>query len=349
MAYENVLEYQERLVKNYKYRPLPTLQRDEARNLYLANLPDGFCVDGAQVPVFTDTGLKIASGYNRVVIGDYGAFVEILPEQIVDGNIRTKPGEEYRDENPRYSGKVTFSWKMPTDGSGVKIQFQKREVGHTDMVPGRYYVSVYECMPPKMQEQFEADKYPVTGFTQESLEVWLKENGLYEEGIMAYYLGLEQGYGNAISCAILHNVPPWRVALWLCIDDVCQGRNPLSFEQYEAVSYNLNVIGCVREELCGKLEVLLPEVRIAVEMGLEGLEFPYSIQNLPSSSIRALLRLPFEDLMTVSRFSKVIAGHKAEEAERVHPCGNVDALVADARVRSSVGASYGKEIEPELV
>ena len=346
MTYENVLEYQERLVRNYKYRPLPTLQRDEARKLYRESLPEGFCMDGAQVPLFSREGLKIADGYHRIVIGDYGAMVEMLSEQMVHENIRTKPGQEYRENNPRYSGNVKFAWLTAKDSSDVKIYLQKKEVAYAELVPGRYYVSVFECMPPKVQERVGAEKGAVPGFTQETLEEWLKAQGVYTEKFVEYYLGLAQAYGNAIACAIAHNVPPWRVEMWLNIDDVCQGKGPLTFEQYEAVTYNVIVIGCTRDELCGKLEVLAPEARIAIEMGLEGLEFPYAIQNLPKSSIRELLRMPFEDLMCVSRFAKAAAGHKAEN---LAPIRDVSELIADASKRVSEATSRSKEYEREMV
>ena len=337
MGYENVLEYQERLVRDYKYRPLPTLQRDEARAFYKENIPDGFCLDGARVPVFSRDGLRIADGYNRIVIGDYGAMVEMLPEQMVHENIRTKPGQEYRDENPRYSGSVTFSWLTARDDSDVKIQFQKKGVAHADMAPGRYYVSVYECVPAMV-----AEKDGVSDVSREDISRWLKEHGVFSEELTDYYWGKVDSYGDVIDCAVQHNVAPYELEYWLCIHDVCQVPEGLSFEQYGAISYNLSLIHCNGSELKGTLDSLTSDVRIAIEMGMEGLEFPYGIQNIPPESVRALLRLPAEDLLCVSKFSKVVAGQKAEE--QLHA---VDGLIKAASERVQDRGS--QQTEHELV
>ena len=339
MGYENVLEYQDRLVKNYKYRPLPTMFSEEARALYKDNIPEGFCLDGGNVALYGASGLKIANGYNRIVIGDYGAYVEIMPEDMAHENIVVKKGQEYRDNDERYSGKVKYSWLTLRDDSDVKIYFQKREVAYADYVPGRYYVSVYECVPQKI-----AEKENVVGggavVTQEMIDGWLKEYGVYSSDLSKYYLSLVQGHVNALDCAIQHKVPPYELELWLCIADVFEKYRPLSYEQYQAISYNLNAIGCVRSELCGKLEALAPEVQIAIEMGLEGLEFPYRIQNLPVESLRALLQLPAEDLLCVSKFSKVVAGQKAEQQ-----LDDVDGLIKAASARVQDSGSRQEEYE----
>lgn len=312
MGYENVLEYQESLVRNYKYRPLPTMFSEEARALYKENIPAGFCLDGGKVGLYGASGLKISNGYNRIVIGDYGAYVEIMPDDIVHENIRVKPGQEYRDNDARYSGKVKYSWLTLRDDSDVKIYFQKKSVGYADYVQGRYYVSVYECVPQKIAEK-DNGLVCGAGVTRERIDGWLKENGVFSKELSDYYFSLVPGYSDVLDCAISHNEPPYMLEFWTCISDVCVKYGRLDYEQYQAISYNLNVIGCIRSELCGKLESLSPEVQIAVEMGIEGLEFPYRIQNLPSESIRVLLQLPAEDLLCVSKFSKVVAGQKAEE------------------------------------
>lgn len=339
MGYEKVLEYQENLVRNYKYRPLPTMFSEEARALYKENIPAGFNLDGGNVGLYGASGLKIANGYSRIVIGDYGAYVEIMPEDMAHENIVVKKGQEYRDNDIRYSGKVKYSWLTLRDDSDVKIYFQKKPVAYADYLPGRYYVSVYECVPQRVVEKENTAGRGVE-VTQGTIDGWLKENGVFSNESSDYYSSLTCGYSDTLGCAIQHNVPPYELELWLCIADVCEKYGQLGYEQYQAISYNLNVIGCVRSELCGKLEVLAPEIQIAIEMGLEGLEFPYKIQNLSAESIRALLQLPAEDLLCVSKFSKVVAGQKAEE--QLH---DVDGLIRAASERVQESNVQQKEYE----
>ena len=340
MDVQKVLEYQERLVKNYKYRPLPTLQQEEARRLYRENLPEGFCLDGADAAVFASTGMKLCNRYNRIVVGDYGAYVEILPDDMVHENIRVKPGQEYRDQNPRYSGNVTFSWLTTKDDSDVKIQFQKKEVAHADMVPGRYYVSVYECVPQKVAEKEQTETV-----TRDAVVLWLKKHGAFSEELTDYCFGLGANYGDALACAVRNDVEPHELSYWLCVCDACADFRPLSFEQFQTISYNLLMIGFTSDDVGGKLETLAPEVRVAIELGLEGLAMPYELQSCSPEMIRELLKFSAEGLLVFSRFSKVIAGHKAENMELL---GDVDSVIADANGRVREAASRYKDYQHEM-
>lgn len=345
MSFENVLKYQEEMAKRFRYRPLSGAQRNEAREFYKANLPEGFCLDGGDVAVYSPSGLKIAEGYSRIVIGDYGALVEILPEQVVHENVRVKPGQEYRDTNPKYSGSVTFSWLTAKDDSDIKIQFQKKTVGHTDMVPGRYYVSVLECAPGKVQE-LEVGGQESLRFTMDDVEGWLKIHGIYTPEMLEYFMEMSVVHGNAMANAVMHDEPPYVVEMWKCIDDVCSGMGRLTYEQYQAISYNLNVIGANGEELNGNLDGVKPEIRVAVTMGLEGFAMPFEIQNFSSDRIRELLRMSADELIILSKFSKVIAGHKAEMQEQVRDVG---VLIDRAKDRVVVTTSRMEEKELQLV
>lgn len=338
MDYKNVLDYQERLVKNYKYRPLPTMFSDEARAFYKENVPEGLCMDGANTVLFSPSGLKLCNGYNRIVVGDYGAYVEIMQEDMVHENIRTKPGQEYREEDPRYSRNVKYAWLTAKDDSDIKIYFQKKPVAYADYVPGRYYVSVYECVPSKVAEKGD--------ISREEIADWLKGYGVFSDELADYYFDKVGVYGDVIGCAIAHNIPPYELEYWLCIHDVCQVDEGLSFNQYEAIAYNLNVIRCNGSELKGELNSLSPDVRLAIEMGLEGLEFPYEIQNLSSDMVRALLKMSPEALLCVSKFSKVIAGCKVENMEQVRDVGQ---LINEAKSKVSNVPSNSTERELEYV
>ena len=97
-------------------------------------LPEGFDVDGDKnCNIYSKSGTLIATGYNRVVIGDYGAFVEFDNTQAIKQNIKVKAGQEYRYNDKQYS-----------DNSDCKIYFQKKTVNYADYKEGMFYISPYE-------------------------------------------------------------------------------------------------------------------------------------------------------------------------------------------------------------
>lgn len=138
-----LLNLQEDLAEEYKYKALDKDKSEYYRNLWLENLPEGLCVDGANIPIYTNTGELICSGYNRIVIGDYGAFIEFLPEQANKDAYRIKEGQEYRVNNPRYMYNVKYNW-LTIEDTDLKIYEQKKTVAYADYKAGRYYISPHE-------------------------------------------------------------------------------------------------------------------------------------------------------------------------------------------------------------
>lgn len=97
-----------------------------------------------KTPLYTLDGTQIATGYQRIVIGDYGAFVEIAPGQICKDALRCKPGQEYRYAEERFAANIKYLWLTTKDRSDCKIYFQKKGVNYADYVPGMFYISPYE-------------------------------------------------------------------------------------------------------------------------------------------------------------------------------------------------------------
>lgn len=140
-----IVTLQNDLAREYNYKPLTPNLFCDLRKLYEDNLPSWCNVDGdPSRRLLTSRGAVIASGYKRIVIGDYGAFVEITPDQINKNLLRCKPGEEFRIKDPRYKDMVKYHWYIPADGSRMKIYFQMKPVCYADYVPGMYYISPYE-------------------------------------------------------------------------------------------------------------------------------------------------------------------------------------------------------------
>lgn len=76
-----MLKYQEQLAREYKYKPIPRTFFKDVRAEFKEALPEWCNVSGDTTKLETSNGTVIASGYNRIVIGDYGAFVEFSRAQ----------------------------------------------------------------------------------------------------------------------------------------------------------------------------------------------------------------------------------------------------------------------------
>lgn len=117
----------------------------DVREKYRKALPDWCEVDGnATASLYSLDGTKICVGYERIVIGDYGAFVEISPKQICKEALRCKPGQEYRFADEHFAANVKYLWLTAKDHSDCKIYFQKKKVCYADYIPGMFYISPYE-------------------------------------------------------------------------------------------------------------------------------------------------------------------------------------------------------------
>ena len=136
----NTLRIEAALAKKYKYKPLPGELSGKYRDYFVENTPRFLSLDGGGA-LYTSFGTRICGSYQRIVVGDYGAFVE-FGEPACEFVIA--PGQEYRVNDERYSKNVKYVWLTIDDGSGIKIYHQKKGVSYADYKPGMYYVSVHE-------------------------------------------------------------------------------------------------------------------------------------------------------------------------------------------------------------
>ena len=74
---DKMLKFQEKLADKYKYRPLSIEVSEICREAYIKNIPIDLNIIGDNIPLYTLEGTKICTAYDRIVVGDYGAFVEI--------------------------------------------------------------------------------------------------------------------------------------------------------------------------------------------------------------------------------------------------------------------------------
>jgi hypothetical protein len=129
----------EALVKEYDYKPLTPLFSKRMRQFYRKVLPDTLNLYGDSVVLFDHHNCPICVGYRRIVIGDYGAYIEFEKENVhPDAALRVQIGQEFR-ENGHYN--VKYSW-LTNKAGYVKIYLQKERVKYADYIPGLYYVHV---------------------------------------------------------------------------------------------------------------------------------------------------------------------------------------------------------------
>jgi len=138
-----VIEFINKLVDEYKYKPLTDGLSESCREYYKQNIPNYLSIEGnSNQKLYSDKGTLICDGYDRIVIGDYGAYIEFNDNQAIKNNFVVKEGQEYRFQ-PRYSN-VKYYWLTTIDNSDCKIYLQRNTVRYADYIPGKFYISVYE-------------------------------------------------------------------------------------------------------------------------------------------------------------------------------------------------------------
>lgn len=142
----NTLDIEAKLAQEYGYKPLPKELSEKYRQFYIDNLPEGLSMERSDTVLCTKTGTVVCNGYTRIVVGDYGAFIEFDEEQANFDEYIIAPGQEYRVNNPRYSKNVKYIWMTIPDGSNIKIYKQKKQVSYADYKSGMFYISPHECM-----------------------------------------------------------------------------------------------------------------------------------------------------------------------------------------------------------
>ena len=141
---------EEILAEKYNYKNLSIKQTELTHYLYNILVPN--YLDMPQ-SLYTSAGSLICSSFDRIVIGDYGAYIEFSSEQANKDLFIIAPGQEYRLE-PRYNN-VKYIWLTINDKSEIKIYYQRHKVSYADYQPKKYYVSVYEVYPEIITKIFD--------------------------------------------------------------------------------------------------------------------------------------------------------------------------------------------------
>lgn len=87
--------------------------------------------------IFLKNGTLFATGYNRIVHGERGDYVEFEKEYIVP-KLVSKFGNKPTDDLDIY-----YWWLVPETDKNTKVYLQKKTVKYADYKIGKYYVSPY--------------------------------------------------------------------------------------------------------------------------------------------------------------------------------------------------------------
>lgn len=129
---------------NPDYRKLDYTLSKTVRDIYKSYL--NYLQLDPSKPLYTINGTKLATGFERIVIGDYGAFIEYDLSQ-VPKHVRyiCEKGEEYR-KLPNWRKRVKYIWYTMDDYSHIKIYWQMRTVSYADYKAKKFYVSPYQVI-----------------------------------------------------------------------------------------------------------------------------------------------------------------------------------------------------------
>lgn len=129
-----VINFIERITKDYGYKRLDPEKSKLARDFYARNLPS---LEKDKCIFVKD--IELSKGFERIVIGDYGAYIEINADQINIKALKIESGQAFRT---RLDFKGKYIWY--TTDAGAKIYHQLRGVSYADYKPGKFYISPYD-------------------------------------------------------------------------------------------------------------------------------------------------------------------------------------------------------------
>lgn len=122
-------------------KTLEQIQTAYRERLILPEFPEGSML----VFMTVVRTMPVAKGYERIVIGRRGPYVEFLTEHINQSAIFV-PGDQRWRFDPSWSQKV-FYWEFRTrDSCCVKIYLQRRLVTYADYRVGCWYISPFDLV-----------------------------------------------------------------------------------------------------------------------------------------------------------------------------------------------------------
>lgn len=137
-THEELSEIIDRLGIARRYIPLTVSLRNAFHTWYNIML-NGF--DKEVHRRATIDGVLICSDYTRIVVGDYGAYLECTPEQLLVALTVPEKQQWRLDKNFLSSKNINIKYEW-YEYQGVKVYLQCNTVKYADYQPGFYYISV---------------------------------------------------------------------------------------------------------------------------------------------------------------------------------------------------------------
>jgi hypothetical protein len=100
------------------------------------NIPE----DGYDIPLYTKSLNVISKGYERVVFGGRGPYIEFTEKQIELGSFIIPKDQLYRLTDLR----IYYIEFRSNDASNVKLYYQLKTVAYADYKIGYFYISPYD-------------------------------------------------------------------------------------------------------------------------------------------------------------------------------------------------------------
>lgn len=141
--HKTILEKINNNIKKGIYKALPLEESAIIRQYYASQIPCHIPLNGGNITLCTYKNTILSHKYDRIVIGDYGAYFEIAREDILTENLIVPKKQEYRLE-PKYKDTVKYFWFTANDDSDIKIYYQKRTVNYADYKVGYCYIDPKE-------------------------------------------------------------------------------------------------------------------------------------------------------------------------------------------------------------
>ena len=96
-------------------------------------------IDGAKIQLFANYPYLIANGYQRVVIGQRGPYVEFTKNQILDTELYIPKSQLYRLSDPK-----VYYIEFRTVEKNIKVYYQMRNVAYADYLINHFYISPFD-------------------------------------------------------------------------------------------------------------------------------------------------------------------------------------------------------------
>jgi len=105
---------------------------------------------------FSKSGTHVATGYERIVIGGRGPYIEFRDDQIVEDSFLIPEDQKYRIKD----GRVYYIEARTKDESYVKLYIQKKTVAYADYRVGMLYISPFDLKTSEIDELVEPLQKP---------------------------------------------------------------------------------------------------------------------------------------------------------------------------------------------